>query len=249
MKLAQWLWGTGFSSPGGDAFILELVKPFGLTPAMSMLDLSAGLGGPARAIARSFGTWVTGLERDPAIAAAGMQLSKQADLEKKAAISPYDPETVEFRKNAFDCVLARNATYAVTDKERLFQAVLQGLKSRGQLLMTEYVRVGPPRPELAAWEAREPHPPSLWTLAEYTACLSKLGYEIRITEDMTATHRSLITGGWAQMLAETNLRELPRSHALAVIESAESWMRCAAALESGALQLYRIYALSKRPAG
>jgi hypothetical protein len=86
-------------------------------------------------------------------------------------------------------------------------------------------------------------------VAEYTACLSKLGYDIRITEDMTATYRSLITGGWAQMLAETNLREVPRAHALQLIEAAESWMRCVAALDSGALQVYRIYALSKRPAG
>jgi SAM-dependent methyltransferase len=249
LRLAQWLWGTGFSSPGGEAFILELVKPFGLTPAMSMLDLSAGIGGPARAIAKTFGTWVTGLERSPEMAALGMQMSKQEDLEKKAAIAPYDPDIVEFRKNAFDCVLARGATYAVADKERLFQAVIQGLKSRGQLLMTEYVRVGPPRPELEAWAAHEPYPPTLWTLAEYTACLSKLGYDIRITEDMTAVHRSAIIGGWAQMLAETNLRELPRSHGATVADAAEFWMRRVAALESGALQVYRIYALSKRAAG
>src|SRR5215469_13451931 len=56
LTIAQWLWGDGFVMPGDADFVLELVKPFGLTPAMSMLDLSAGLGGPARAIAQAFGT-------------------------------------------------------------------------------------------------------------------------------------------------------------------------------------------------
>src|SRR5947207_639404 len=59
MTVAQWLWGDGYLMPGGPDFVLELVKPFGLTPAMSTLDLSAGLGGPARAIAQTFGTYVT----------------------------------------------------------------------------------------------------------------------------------------------------------------------------------------------
>ena len=251
LRLAQWLWGTGYSAPGGDAHILELVKPFGLTPAMSMLDLAAGLGGPARAIASTFGTWVTGLERSAETAALGMQMSKQANLEKKAPVAHYNPETVEFRKNAFDCVLARGATYAVTNKERLFQAVLQGLKARGQMLLTEFVRAATDAklPALDAWAAREPDPPTLWTLAEYTASLSRIGYDIRITEDVTAVYRSMIIAGWGQMLRDTNLRELPRSHIATIIDAAEFWMYRVAALESGALQVYRIYALSKRSGG
>src|SRR5256885_1949089 len=38
--VAQWLWGPGYIMPGDEHYVLELVKPFGLTPAMSMLDLS-----------------------------------------------------------------------------------------------------------------------------------------------------------------------------------------------------------------
>ena len=37
------IWGDGFTSPGGDDYIPELVKPLGLNPAMSVLDLAAGL--------------------------------------------------------------------------------------------------------------------------------------------------------------------------------------------------------------
>src|SRR5476651_2050232 len=48
MTVAQWLWGDGFVMPGNAEFILDTVKPVGLNPAMSMLDISAGLGGAAR---------------------------------------------------------------------------------------------------------------------------------------------------------------------------------------------------------
>src|SRR4029077_1648030 len=31
--IGQWLWGEGFVSPGDEHYVLEMVKPFGLTPA------------------------------------------------------------------------------------------------------------------------------------------------------------------------------------------------------------------------
>ena len=138
MKVAQWLWGDGFIMPGGSDFVLELVKPFGLTPAMSMLDLSAGLGGPARAIAQASGTYVTGLERSAERAKLGMAMSTKVNLQKRAAIGQYNPETVELRPNGFDCILGRGATYNVAEKERLLRVLYQGMKQRGQLLLNEF---------------------------------------------------------------------------------------------------------------
>jgi hypothetical protein len=107
--VAQWLWGPGFIMPGDEHYVLELVKPFGLTPAMSMLDLSAGLGGPARAIAEAYGTYVTGLERSPERAKRGMEMSVTANLGKKATITQFNPESMELRPNSFDCILASSS--------------------------------------------------------------------------------------------------------------------------------------------
>src|SRR3954447_19600443 len=45
IQVVEKLWGDVFTSPGGDDYIPELVKPLGLNPAMSVLDLAAGLGG------------------------------------------------------------------------------------------------------------------------------------------------------------------------------------------------------------
>ena len=70
--LSQKIWGEGFSSPGEEDYILGLVKSLGLTPAMSELDLGAGLGGAGRVMAQSFGCWVTSLEVNPDLAKAGI---------------------------------------------------------------------------------------------------------------------------------------------------------------------------------
>lgn len=248
--VSQWLWGNGFIMPGNAEYVLELVKPFGLSPAMSMLDLSAGLGGPARAIAQAFGTYVTGLERSAERAKRGMELSIAANLSKRANIAQFDPETVELRPNGFDCVLARAATYNVIEKERLLRVVFQGLKQRGQLLLNEFT-IDPGHPdsrELAAWSARETHPPQLWTIDQYTDCLTGLGFDIRVVEELTAQYKSMIVAGWSRMLEEVNLKGMERHHKLTIIDEAELWAHRLAALQSGALRVYRIYALANKPA-
>jgi cyclopropane fatty-acyl-phospholipid synthase-like methyltransferase len=248
--VTQWLWGDGYVSPGGPEFVLDLVKPFGLTPAMSTLDLSAGLGGPARTIAQAFGTYVTGLERSPERAKRAMELSVAANLAKRASIVHYNPETLELRANSFDCVMGRGATYAVLEKERLLRVVHQGMKQRSQIVFTEFTvdpSVGE-KPQLAAWMARESSPPSLWTIGQYTDCLASLGFDIRVCEEITQTYRSAIVAAWARMLNEVDLKAMAKQHRLTIIDEAELWMRRIAALESGALKVFRIYALLNKPA-
>jgi ubiquinone/menaquinone biosynthesis C-methylase UbiE len=247
--VAQWLWGPGYIMPGDEHYVLELVKPFGLTPAMSMLDLSAGLGGPARAIAQAYGTYVTGLERSPERAKRGMEMSVAANLGKKAVISQFNPESMELRPNSFDCILGRGSTYNVVEKERMLRVVFQGLKPRGQFLLNEFT-VDPAlskRPELKAWMARESFPPVLWTIEQYNDCLTSLGFDIRVVEDVTLMYRQMIVAGWARLIKEVDLKTMARAHLRVVVNEAELWALRIAALESGAVRVYRLHALANKP--
>jgi hypothetical protein len=245
-QLAQWLWGEGFLSPGGEEYVCALLKPCGLTSAMSMLDLSAELGGAARAVAKVFGTYVTGLERSLDAAQKGMALSKAAKLEKKASVAHYNPDAVELRRNAFDCVFGRGATFTLIEKERLLRVVREGMKANGQLLLTEFVRdaAAPASPALAAWASVEPLPPQLWTVEQYRDCLSGLGFDLRIVEDGTDPYRALIIQGWKRLLDEVDLRTLAKSQLLSIVDAAEYWTRRLAALDSGSLRVYRLYAIA-----
>ena len=251
LTVRQWLWGPGFIVPGTAEYVLGLVKPFAANPAMSILDVAAGLGGPARAIADAFDTYVTGLERDAETAARGMAMSVAAGKQKHAAINAMNPETLELKAGAFDCIFGRGATYAVQDKERFLRVLIMGLKPRGQLLLTDYL-VDPAlaeRPELAAWRTLEPFPPSLWNVQQYTDCLKSLGFDIRITEDTTTQYKAQIVLGWDNLLQTVDIRKLPRVHRLMVLDEAERWVKTILALDSGALKVFRFYALagSARP--
>ncbi|HEV2549061.1 MAG TPA: methyltransferase domain-containing protein [Stellaceae bacterium] len=251
LTVRQWLWGPGFIVPGTAEYVLGLVKPFAANPAMSILDIAAGLGGPARVIADAFGTYITGLERDPETAGRGMAMSVAAGKQKHAAINVMNPETLELKAGAFDCIFGRGATYAVQDKERFMRVLIMGLKPRGQLLLTDHV-VDPAlaqRPELAAWRALEPFPPALWNVQQYTDCFKSLGFDVRISEDITTQYKAQIVLGWDNLLQSVDIRKLPRAHQLTVLDEAERWVKTIIALDSGALKVYRFYALagSARP--
>jgi len=246
ITIAQWLWGPGHNIPGCDQHALDLVKPFALNPAMSMLDVSAGLGGGPRAIAASFGTYVTGLECDPELARRGMEMSTLQGMQKRAPVTFYEPTKLELRAGGFDCILGREATYAVANKKQFLEILGQSLKERGQLSLVDFVvdPKGGAKPELAVWERQQRVRPQLWTLAQYKECLGALGFETRVTEDMTDQYRGRILAGWGQMLHTVDLRGLPRAHMLAILDEAERWVHTISALDSGALRLYRILALA-----
>ncbi|HTS93626.1 MAG TPA: methyltransferase domain-containing protein [Stellaceae bacterium] len=243
LTIAQWLWGAGFHVPGDASLVLELVKPFAPNPAMSMLDVSAGLGGGARAVAGAFGTYVTGLECDPGLARRGMEMSIAQGMQKRASVEAYDPETVELKAGAFDCILGRLATHAVRDKERFLRVLYASLKTRGQLLVTDFVLEpkGGDRPELAVWARAQPRRPELWSFQQYMDCLAGLGFEIRINEETTERHHRLIVSGWSQLLQTVDLKVMPRKHLAAILDEAELWVQTLAAIECGALRTYRFY--------
>lgn len=244
--LAQWLWGAGFHVPGSEEHILELVKPFALNPAMSMLYIGAGLGGGARAIATKFATYVTGLERDEALARRAMEMTTLQGMQKRAPVTVYDPDKLELRPHSFDAILARQATHMVADKEHLLGVLTPSLKARGHLLITDFVLEAKTRtgPALDAWRRQQQRPVQLWTAAQYSECLTRLGMEIRVTEDTSSKLRRLILAGWAQMTNMVDLHGLPKQHLRAIVDEAERWVRTIEALDEGALRMYRIYALA-----
>ena len=248
LTIRQWLWGRGFSIPGGARHVLELVKPLELVPGMALVDAAAGLGGPARVIAEAHGVTVAALERDPDIAQRGMEMSAASGMQKRAPVRVLDPETFELRVGAFDRVLAREATYAVQDKERFLRVLVLALRSKGRMLLADFV-LEPSRaerPALAAWAVLQSVRPMLWSLRQYSDCLQSLGLELRAPVDMTDGYKSQILAGWENLLRTVDLRSLPRAHRVAVVDELERWVRTIAAFESGALKMYGFHALAAR---
>src|SRR5258708_3779268 len=120
IKVAELIWGDGFTFPGGADHVLRMVKPMTLTSAKSMLDIGCGLGGATRAIAKTFGTWVIGMEASPALAAAGMRYSQAGGRARSAPIQHSAPPTVALRGKNFDALARRTIFSSIPARRRLW---------------------------------------------------------------------------------------------------------------------------------
>ena len=242
----QEVWGEGFISPGGAEYLLELVKPLGLDPAMSVLDLGAEMGGGARAIANEFGVYVTGMDPRPELAETGMAHSVRLGLAKKAGIAAYDSQTLTLKDVSFNRILVREVLYSIKKKERLLDKMARALKSDGQILFTDYLIKGNmPSAAVKKWSSREPGPVHLATLHGTRTWFEANEFEIPVCENETADYRQLVLNGWNNFSRRISQEELKKESIAPIIREAELWTRRMAAFDSGGLDYYRIVAFKK----
>jgi cyclopropane fatty-acyl-phospholipid synthase-like methyltransferase len=242
IEFLELAWGQGFSGPNSEEFILDLAKPLGLGPEHTVLEIGAGLGGGTRAIAKSFGVWIEGMEANATLAEQGMERSVRAGLGERAPIRHYDPEALDFPESRYDAVFSKESIYRVADKERMFNALTGTLKPGGQLLFTDFIAAaGAEDAALKAWRDSEPESPNLGDVDEISQYLSGSGLNIRICEDISERYQRVVLGEWARLLGRVQRREVsPRWHnyLTAVTELEQNRM---AALDDGSLRVYRFH--------
>lgn len=245
IKVSELIWSDGFTFPGGAEHVLKLVKPLGLTKERTILDLGSGLGGAARLIAKTFGTWVTGMEASPTLAKAGMFASEMAGLAKRAPIEWFDPRTVVLQAKKYDAVFARLVFLSLADKKRLLAEIYKALKPGGQLMFIEFVLRAKDAtgPKVQAWVSGEEQKPELWTLDEYKNALASSRFDVRVTEDITAEFRGLVLEGWKRLAQNLQPKALKAEEIASLTREIELWSRRIGALDSGDLRMVRLTGL------
>jgi cyclopropane fatty-acyl-phospholipid synthase-like methyltransferase len=243
IEVAEKMWGEGFNTPGGADHIPYLVKPLGLNPAMSVLDLAAGLGGTSRTMAGKYGCWVTGLEASDLMAKEGMVRSFKLGLEKKAPIETFNPEHFGYPKRV-DAIVYKEGLFFVRDKEQMFDGMELALKPRGHLLITDYIAEAEVMGAKAVqtWCDKEPLTPNLWPKDRMANAFAQRNLDLRIAEDITDTHRGLILSAIQGLVDHLERFQLDTPTKLAVMEEVELWARRVAAIEAG-VRVYRFYAI------
>ncbi len=244
IKLNEKLWGEGFVSPGGEKVILELIAPLGLTGEASVVDLGCGLGGSTRAIAKTTNAWVSGYEADKALAEAAMERATMAGLAKRAPVQHLELEAVNIRRRTIDCAFSKEALFAVGARKKLFQTIHKMLKIEGHFLFTDFFLAGADAagPATEVWSANEPTRPKLWTVKDTSAALERLGFEVRITEDITAPYQERVVKGFSKLLRMIQQPPMDPEFTSWAAAEAEHWARRVAVLESGEVKVFRVYA-------
>jgi cyclopropane fatty-acyl-phospholipid synthase-like methyltransferase len=251
IDIAQYVWGKGFCGPGGPEYIISLSKLLALSPEMSMLQIGAGLGGPARVLVDRFGVWITGFETSEMLVDKGRKLSKMAGLEKKAVLEHYDPEQFEGFGRKFDRAISKEALFTIEDKASMIAHIEEKLKPGGLFLMTEYV-IGSDsvigKDSYKEWMVGERSHPFPVLSDELVDMLKTHRMQVRVSEDISRQYVEMINQAWAgadEVAAKLAQQENGAQMIQTLMREAEFWTRRKKLLESGDLMLWRIVANKK----
>lgn len=124
-----------FHYHGTDA-VDEAIAALGLRPGMRVLDIGAGLGGPARYIAEKSGAHVTALELQEDLNDVGEDLTRRCGL--AARVEHRCGNVLDGLDGNFDAIVSMLCFLHIPDRARLFQVCRRALGTRGNLYVEDF---------------------------------------------------------------------------------------------------------------
>jgi SAM-dependent methyltransferase len=145
--------------PGREGLTERLGDLLQLGPGSRVLDVAAGRGISAVALARRFGCRVVGIDLSPANVLAARKQPAHTGLAQSTSFEVADAEALPFAAGEFDAVICECAFCTFPDKPRAASGMARVTKPGGRLGLSDLVRRG----EL---------PGELQTLAGWVACIA-----------------------------------------------------------------------------
>jgi hypothetical protein len=249
LAVEEELWGDGYLTPGGAPELLRFSVPLGLSTASSLLVLGVGIGGPPQTLATDLGVWTAGFEADSMLAAIAGQRIQRAGvaLAKRASVQLWNPAAPAFRHKFYHHALLLDPIRAALP-ERVLAAVESALKPHGQVVLVQTVAehpLDPDHPAIAAWCRLEGRVPALPSADAINRSLSRLGYDIRIEEDMSARHMKLAVLGWKALLRRMKDARPGHARAAGIVMEAELWTRRIRLMHEGRIRMMRWHAIHR----
>ncbi|MFZ5610321.1 MAG: methyltransferase domain-containing protein [Pseudomonadota bacterium] len=251
IDVAQFIWGEGYCGPGGPDHVIAISKLLALSPELSMADIGAGLGGPARTLAEHFGVWMTGYEMSQALVDAGNQLSTMAGMAKKAPLAHFSPDGAFEFERRYDRMIAKESLSTIEAKTALLPKMEAALKADGLLLIIDYVLANESvvgSQAYRAWRDGEPRKLFMVTQEEMSDLIAKAGLAIRVNEDRTKDQIELITHAWQgvdKLIARLMANPAEKHLVKVLLKEAELWSRRVQMMQDGHLKLCRFLAAKK----
>lgn len=237
--IAQMIWGEGFTLPGGEDYVRDLVNAFSLSPADSALEFGSGMGGGSAAIVGRFGAYMTCFEQDAALRDEAAARSITLGIDDKVNSEPLRDKLSELRSNFFLGALVREVLCTVEDKDDFLFRIIQALKTEGQLVVTDLIfEPDAESEELDAWQDAELQPYYPTTVDAIRNTFTQNNMVVRTAADESAEYRAMAIAGWIALLNRIDSGMAP-DLADALVREAELWARRIAAIDAGVLRYYR----------
>ena len=178
---------------GGLKAVDELARRAGITAATRVLDVCAGLAGPARFLSSRLGCRrVLALELHAGRAAGAVRLNRLVGLDGPVRVVRGDATALPLRDGSFDACVSQEAFLHVGDKLAVLAGCRRVLAAGGRLAFTDWIahaRLGErERERLAEWMAAA----TLQSLEGYRALLGRAGFVRVEAEDLSDEWRPLV---------------------------------------------------------
>lgn len=179
---------------GGVSAVEALARRADIGPATAVLDVCAGLGGPARVLAHLRGCRVTGVDLNRGRCAAGRRLTAMVGLGDRVRLVNGNATALPFRRAAFSAVVSQEGLLHVPDKGAALRECARVLVPGGRLAFTDWIAT--PRLEdgerrrLEEWMAAT----SLQTIPGYRALLGRSGFSSIDAEDLSEEWIEILRG-------------------------------------------------------
>jgi ubiquinone/menaquinone biosynthesis C-methylase UbiE len=177
---------------GGLAAVDQLARRATIEPTSRVLDLCAGLGGPARFLAARRGCRVVAVELNAGRAAGAARLTRLVGLERRVRIVRGDATALPLAAGQFDVGLSQEGFLHIENKPGVLAECRRVLVPGGRLAFTDWIagpRLGDlERRRLAEWMAAV----TLQTLDGYRTLLGRAGFAAVESEDLTDAWRPIL---------------------------------------------------------
>ena len=177
---------------GGPAAVETLAGRARIGAGSRVLDVCAGLAGPARVLAHRRGCRIVACELHHGRAAGGARLTRLVGLHGRIAMVRGDARRLPFVAGSFDACISQEGLLHVDDKAAVLVECHRVLAPGGRLAFTDWIvkpRLGErERERLRQWMAAA----TLQRLEGYRTLLGRAGFSAVEAEDVSIEWRAIL---------------------------------------------------------
>jgi sarcosine/dimethylglycine N-methyltransferase len=178
---------------GGVRASRELLDLAQIRAEDRVLDIGAGLAGPARFIASAIGCRVDCLEMSPDFCAGAALLNRLTGLDDRIEVHVGSALDLPFPVDAFDVVWMQNVGMNIADKQTLYDEIYRVLKPGGRYAFQEMAAGSAPTSHFPLPWATDPADSYLVSAQEMRSLLGERGFVAQVFDDTSDAHLSRAT--------------------------------------------------------